>query len=63
MTELEKKVMEVLEAELIAMLEKFDSKQFMKKCKLMHLSEMVKLCHQMRSLKAKDEEGSVGSKR
>ncbi len=48
--ELELKVKELCVAKLTEMVEAFGSGQYYKKCKLTHLSEMVKLVHQIRSI-------------
>lgn len=51
MTEQEIKVCLMLEKKLDDMIEKYVAGKYMKKCELYHLQEMVKLCHQIKSLK------------
>ena len=47
----EKEVLALAEQTLAKLIKKFGSKCFLKKCEVEHVREMVKLCHQIRSLK------------
>ncbi len=48
----EQLVLETLKARLQILLDKHQGGRFLKKCEDQHLSEMVKLCHQIRSLES-----------